>query len=129
MFNAKAYIQKSSREELAKYLDVPATAIGDLFYINNLVTTIEAVSNGSSTPAPTPQPTLTTTTTPAPTPTPIPSIPGDANGDRHVDDLDYTIWANNYGITNATGPRQGDFNNDHRVDDLDYTIWANNYGK
>ncbi len=64
------------------------------------------------------------------TPTPIPvEKPGDANGDGKVDDLDYAIWANNYGITNTTGLMQGDFNNDHRVDDLDYTIWANNYGK
>ncbi len=64
--------------------------------------------------------------TPAPTPAPK---PGDANGDGYVDDLDFAIWANNYGITNATGPGQGDFNRDHRVDDLDYTIWANNYGR
>ncbi len=68
------------------------------------------------------------TVTPVATPTPT-TIPGDANGDRHVDDLDFAIWANNYGITNATGPGQGDFNRDLRVDDLDYTIWANNYGR
>jgi hypothetical protein len=68
----------------------------------------------------------------APTPSPFPTAsvgkPGDANGDGKVNDLDYTIWANNYGISNATGVKQGDFNGDHRVDDLDYTIWANNYG-
>jgi hypothetical protein len=42
LFQAKAYFQKASREELAKYLDIPATAVGDLFYIQNLVATLEA---------------------------------------------------------------------------------------
>ncbi len=37
VFQAKAYIQKSDRAELIKYLDVPAFAKGDLFYIQNLV--------------------------------------------------------------------------------------------
>jgi hypothetical protein len=61
-------------------------------------------------------------------PTPV-GKPGDANGDGVVNESDYTIWAGNYGRTNATGPSQGDFNADGRVNDLDYTIWANNYGK
>jgi hypothetical protein len=39
---AKAYILKQNREELLKYLDVPAFARGDLFYLNNLITVIEA---------------------------------------------------------------------------------------
>ncbi len=82
--------------------------------------------------APTTIPTLVLTSIPSVIPTSIPTqtpMRGDTNGDGRVDDLDYTIWANNYGITNATGPRQGDFNGDRRVDDLDYTIWANNYGR
>ncbi len=44
MFIAKAFILGESRDELAKYLDVPAFATGDLFYIQNLVTAIEAPS-------------------------------------------------------------------------------------
>jgi len=49
LFHAKAYILGETRDELSKYLDVPAFQVGDLFYINNLVTTIEApVSVGLS---------------------------------------------------------------------------------
>lgn len=42
LFHAKAYILGASRQELSKYLDVPAFQVGDLFYINNLVTILEA---------------------------------------------------------------------------------------
>jgi hypothetical protein len=42
LFQAKALILKEPREELVKYLDVPAFAVGDLFYIQNLIATIEA---------------------------------------------------------------------------------------
>ena len=44
MFQAKAYILKQSRQELTKYLDVPAFERGDLFYIQNLTAAIEAPS-------------------------------------------------------------------------------------
>jgi hypothetical protein len=56
MFSAKAMILKEPREELIKYLDVPAFARGDLFYIQNLVAAIEADSTpptSSSIPGPT----------------------------------------------------------------------------
>jgi outer membrane protein assembly factor BamB len=42
MFQAKAFILNEPQEELVKYLDVPAFARGDLFYIQNLVAAIEA---------------------------------------------------------------------------------------
>ena len=45
IFKAKAYIIRESREELAKYLDVPSFEKGDLFYIQNLVATIQAPSS------------------------------------------------------------------------------------
>jgi Dockerin type I domain len=54
-------------------------------------------------------------------------LAGDANGDGAVTDADYTIWADNYGATEAT-PEMGDFNGDGSVTDADYTIWADNYG-
>ncbi|MBN1934407.1 MAG: PQQ-binding-like beta-propeller repeat protein [Anaerolineae bacterium] len=44
LFLARAMILKESREELTKYLDVPAVQVGDLFYIQNLVAAIEASS-------------------------------------------------------------------------------------
>jgi hypothetical protein len=45
MLQAKAYALKQPAGELVKYLDVPAFARGDLFYIQNLVTVI-AVQTG-----------------------------------------------------------------------------------
>jgi len=38
----KAWILKQPREELVKCLDVPGFALGDCFYIHNLVSAIEA---------------------------------------------------------------------------------------
>ncbi|MFC1922174.1 PQQ-binding-like beta-propeller repeat protein [Chloroflexota bacterium] len=45
MFQAKALILQESRAEIAHYLDVPAVAVGDLFYIDNLIATIEVENN------------------------------------------------------------------------------------
>jgi hypothetical protein len=42
LFQAKAHIQNLPQSELVRYLDVPAFERGDLFYIQNLVTAIEA---------------------------------------------------------------------------------------
>ncbi len=42
LFQAKAHILGESQSELIKYLDVPAFQRGDLYYIQNLVTALEA---------------------------------------------------------------------------------------
>ena len=42
LFAAKAFALKEGRQELEKYLDVPGVWRGDLFYIQNLIATIEA---------------------------------------------------------------------------------------
>lgn len=42
LFQAKALILDEPGSELIRYLDVPAVAVGDLFYIENLVAVIEA---------------------------------------------------------------------------------------
>lgn len=42
LFLANAYILNKSQAELSKYVDVPAFARGDLFYIQNLIATLEA---------------------------------------------------------------------------------------
>ncbi len=47
LFQAKALAQHTPYEELVKYLDVPAFTTGDLFYIDNIITAIEA---GTGTP-------------------------------------------------------------------------------
>ena len=55
LFATKAWFKpvnnQTSREELVKYLDAPAFARGDLYYIQNLIAAIEAPSDGSSIPA------------------------------------------------------------------------------
>jgi outer membrane protein assembly factor BamB len=43
LFQAKALILQQPYEELTKYIDVPAVAVGDLFYIQNMISAIEAV--------------------------------------------------------------------------------------
>jgi hypothetical protein len=42
IFQAKALILGDSRQELSKYLDVPGFQVGDLFYIENLISLLEA---------------------------------------------------------------------------------------
>jgi hypothetical protein len=42
LFAAKAWIQNAPRSQLVKYLDTPAFARGDLFYIQNLVMALQA---------------------------------------------------------------------------------------
>ncbi len=42
VFAAKSMVLKRPREELVKYLDVPGFARGDMFYLQNLIETIEA---------------------------------------------------------------------------------------
>jgi len=42
LFAVKAMVFQEPREELIRYLDVPAFARGDLFYIQNLILTLEA---------------------------------------------------------------------------------------
>jgi len=59
--------------------------------------------------------------------------PGDAQPDGKVDGGDYTIWADNYGTTDATPWSQGgwvvgNFTEDTNVDGGDYTVWADEYG-
>jgi hypothetical protein len=44
LFQAKALILKEPWEELAKYIDEPAVVIGDLYYIDNLISAIESAS-------------------------------------------------------------------------------------
>ena len=55
------------------------------------------------------------------------SLRADANGNAHVDGLDYNAWQNGYQQPGAT-PATGDFNEDGIVDALDYNAWQNHYG-
>jgi outer membrane protein assembly factor BamB len=42
LYQAKAYILQASRSELEQYLDAPAVAVGDLYYIQKLILALEA---------------------------------------------------------------------------------------
>jgi hypothetical protein len=55
------------------------------------------------------------------------TVPGDANGDRKVDGIDFSIWLSHYN-QNVSGPSNGDFNNSGKVDGIDFSVWLSNYG-
>jgi parallel beta-helix repeat protein len=61
------------------------------------------------------------------TPTTAPK-PGDANGDKVINGLDYVVWLNHFGQS-VTGATSGDFNNDGKANGLDYVVWLNNFRK
>lgn len=42
LFQAKAYILQAGRAELEQYIDAPVEAVGDLYYIQKLIMTLEA---------------------------------------------------------------------------------------
>lgn len=58
----------------------------------------------------------------SPTPNPL---PGDINGDRTVNILDYTLLSNAFGTNNTAA----DLNSDLTVNILDYIILSNNFGR
>lgn len=113
LFSAKAYIHNSNREELSKYIDVPSFDRGDWFYIQKLITTLEAPLSGAE-----PTATLTPTTH---------VIPGDTNGDGVVDGVDYMTWLNHYNLNTQNRHRDGDFNGDGVVNGSDFVIWLANF--
>lgn len=100
LFKAKALVLKQGRAELEKYLDVPAVYRGDLFYIQNLVRTIEAG------PAPTPDPSTN--------PSASPFTKGDVNHDGIVNIQDMLKVLTNLGksVSSVSGyfDPKGDIN-------------------
>jgi len=123
MFQAKAYVENLTGQQLYAYLDAPAFYRGDLFYIYNLATVIGKL-DPNFTPPPTSSP-GPTSSPPSSTPTPT-GFRGDADGDGDVDETDYQIWYNYY--TGVGGSGNPNFNNDSVVDGVDYSIWVNDYG-
>lgn len=59
---------------------------------------------------------------------PTSNIPGDANGDLHVDGEDAAVLATYWGQSVLGGAAQGDFNGDGVVNAADAAIMAANYG-
>lgn len=52
---------------------------------------------------------------------------GDYNLDGMVDAADYTIWRDQYGLTNVNSPADGDL--DGNVDDFDFELWRSHFGQ
>ncbi|HSW90009.1 MAG TPA: metallophosphoesterase, partial [Patescibacteria group bacterium] len=92
-----------------------------------------ATATPTPTPSATPSPTPTRTPTPVPTtiPSPTPTagpVPGDANGDRLVNESDYSVWVSNYNKTLTGSATVGDFTGNGKVDGFDFVVWRLNYG-
>lgn len=54
------------------------------------------------------------------------ALPGDFNGDNHVDQLDYFMWRQQFGQTGNS--LSADANGDGKVDSVDYVIWRKHSG-
>lgn len=94
-------------------------------YPENAISLVKNYVNPSISP-PT---TFTPSPSPTPTTSPVISTPGDANDDRKVDGIDFTIWLSHYGSTSVNGAQDGDFNKNGTVDGVDFVLWLSNYGK
>jgi hypothetical protein len=114
MFDAKAMLMKAPASELVRYLDTPAMYRGDLYYIHNLVLTLDAAQGLPTLPP----------GTPTPTPTSACGLPGDLNCSGKVDTADLLILLGNFGKSGV-----GDINNSGKVDTADLLILLGNFGK
>lgn len=106
LFQAKALILKQPFSELAKYLDVPAFAVGDLYYLQNLTYALEAAQRGGS-----------------PLPTPTASCLEDLNADRAIDMTDLLQLMSNWGR-----PGPADLNQNGTVDISDLLMMLGKWG-
>ncbi|MCL5411307.1 MAG: PQQ-binding-like beta-propeller repeat protein [Patescibacteria group bacterium] len=99
LFQAKVYALKQPYSELVKYLDVPAFARGDLFYIQNLTAALSTVLNIFS---------------------------PDINQDGHVDRMDLSILFDNW---NTARDKRADINGDGIVNGVDFALLMKDWGK
>ncbi len=57
----------------------------------------------------------------------VPLVPGDFDGDGHVDGDDLTNWQSGFGMAAGAGIVHGDADNDADVDGQDFLIWQSNF--
>jgi len=55
-------------------------------------------------------------------------LPGDYDADGDVDEDDYTVWKDTFGLVGRGGPQPADGNGNNVVDAADYTVWRNHLG-
>ncbi|MCL5411957.1 MAG: PQQ-binding-like beta-propeller repeat protein [Patescibacteria group bacterium] len=99
LFQAKAYILKQPYSELAKYIDEPAFARGDLFYIQSLSAALSVAPN---------------------------AFPADINGDGKVGLTDLQTLFDNW---NTPGYRRADIDSDGVVNGIDFSLLMKDWGK
>jgi hypothetical protein len=58
-----------------------------------------------------------------------PPLPGDYNGDNHIDAADYTIWRDALGQTGVTPFSGADGDGDSTIDADDYAVWKSHFGQ
>ena len=92
---------------------MPDALIGDYYFIQNVVRTIQASGTECWTDITTDQTTCSGVIVSV-TPTPVPQKPGDVNGDGKVSISDLSLVLSNFGSTSATRA-QGDLTGDGKV--------------
>lgn len=117
MFQAHAQILRNSAQTLRGKLDVPLAKVGDLYYIQNLVSTIKAYGQSCW------QDIKTGTTVCDPVGT---QCVGDLDGNGEVDLSDYSIVAADFFKTTPSNPK-ADINSDGSVDLTDYSLLAKDF--
>lgn len=133
LFQAHSMILRKDANFLRQRLDVPLAKVGDLYYIQNLVSTIKAYGQtcwedirtgtqncepSTSTSSSSSSSTSTSTTTTTPT-----TCATDLNNDRFMDLADYNILSNDYFESNPTNPRS-DIDKSGLVDLEDFSLLA-----
>jgi hypothetical protein len=103
LFQALALVKKAPQSELVKYLDTPIVPVGDLYYIDNLVATLE--NSGLPTPNPEPTPAFCQ---------PL----GNADCDTDVDFDDLLLMLTSF-LENF---QDGDFDNNGKINSLDTVL-------
>ncbi len=128
IFPLKAWVLQEPAIKLRTYVDVPDALIGDYYYMQNLVRTIEAHGQPCWTDVRTNtsscgiQPS-TPPVTVAPTPTPLaPSCPTDLNLNGSTDIGDYALFVNSFLKTPVN--QNANFDKIGGVDLLDYSIFV-----
>ncbi|MFA6005144.1 MAG: PQQ-binding-like beta-propeller repeat protein [Patescibacteria group bacterium] len=120
LFQTERQIFNLNREELYQYLDVPSVPRGDLYYIQNLVTVIEAPTSGIAPQATnTPWPVTVTTA-------PVHCQPlGNIDCTGKVSALDLSYLLSKLGTTEVTA----NLDDTGKVNVIDLTMLLGNYGK
>ena len=122
LFNYFAWVLDEAPEKLAYYLDVPDALVGDLYYLQNLVTTIESYGTTCWEDVRTGK--RICEEAPSPTPTPSGCNSGDVNDDGQVNLTDALVIIDQWGTSGT-----GDADCSGLVNALDFGYVLRDWGK